>query len=90
MSGVFEQPTTVIWMDDGVWQLVGDSSLQGRKDTRRMIGALTTYDVDQLVASRESVSERCIPEKDLPHDVDLVELATIRRLIHEADIVVSA
>ena len=39
VSGVFEQPTSVVFIGNGVWQLVGDGSKIERKDTARALNA---------------------------------------------------
>ena len=50
VSGVFEQPARVLFLDDGVRQLASgqDASLVDRKDTAKALGALPVYDVEEL------------------------------------------
>ena len=52
VSGVFEQPARVLFLDDGVRQIAGgqDASLVDRKDTAKALGALPAYDVEELFA----------------------------------------
>ena len=64
VSGVFEQPARVLFLDDGVRQLASgqDATLVDRKDTAKALGALPAYDVDELFAHagslRRAVSTR--------------------------------
>ncbi len=66
MSGVFGQATAVVFMDDGVLQLVG---LDARRSSLR---ALPAYEVESLHADAASLAEHGV-------DLDAVPLA-VRRL----------
>ena len=88
VSGVFEQPTSVIFMGDGVWQLVGDGSKIDRKDTARALNALPMYDVEALYVDETSL-ELCgivVDTIDLP--VKVISTAELTHLLHDHDIVV--
>ena len=62
VSGVFEQPTSVLFMDAGVRQLHADqdASRVGRKDTAKALRALAAYDVEALHAHAASLAARGI------------------------------
>lgn len=84
VSGVFEQPTSVLFMDDGVYQLLG---LEGRKSSLK---ALPTYEVGDLYAAASSLASRAIAAEGIgrPLRVDVLDEAAVRDLIARHDIVV--
>lgn len=83
VSGVFEQATSVLFMDDGVYQLLG---LGGRRSS---VKALPTYDVRNIHVAAESLTARGIAQDGIDLDVQVVDQAAIRGLVAEHDIVVS-
>lgn len=91
VSGVFEQPTSVLFMDDGVRQLHAhqDAARVGRKDTAKALGALAAYDVEALHAHAASLAARGISPDALAVDVRVVDDDEARALLHGADVVVS-
>ena len=88
VSGVFEQPTSVIFMGDGVWQLVGDGSKIDRKDTARALNALPMYDVEALYVDEASLAERGIAVKDIDLPVQAISPSEVTQLLHDHDVVI--
>ena len=84
VNGVFEQPTSVLFVDDGVYQLAGHAD--GSKDTLAMLKALPAYDVEALYADRESLQSRNIESTDIP--VEVVDESEITELLHSHDVVI--
>ena len=84
VSGVFEQPTSVLFMDDGVYQLLG---LDGRKSSLK---ALPTYDVSALYAAESSLASRGIAAEGIgePLCVEVLDEAGVCDLIGRHDVVV--
>lgn len=84
VSGVFEQPTTVLFMDDGVYQLLG---LADRKSSLK---ALPTYEVSHLYAAGSSLASRGMAAEGIgaPLCVDVLDEAAVRDLIASHDVVV--
>lgn len=62
VSGVFEQRTAVLFLDDGVYQLLGLAERQSS------LKALPTYDVDDLYVAADSLQARqlSLAHVDLP------------------------
>ena len=91
VSGVFEQPARVLFLDDGVRQLAAgqDASLVDRKDTAKALSALPTYDVEELFAHAGSLAARGIEPDDLAIDARIVEDDEVAKLLHTADVVVT-
>ncbi|MCY4012729.1 MAG: DsrE family protein [Gammaproteobacteria bacterium] len=84
VSGVFEQQTSVLFMDDGVYQLLG---LEGRKSSLK---ALPTYEVSDLYAAGSSLASRGIAPEGIgqPLRVEILDEAAVRDLIGRHDVVV--
>lgn len=83
VSGVFEQPTSVLFLDAGVWQLAG---LEKRQTS---VKALPAYDVEALHVAAESLEQCGLHIRDIALPVREADPAAIRRLIAEHDIVVT-
>ena len=84
VSGVFEQPTSVLFMDDGVYQLLG---LKGRKSSLK---ALPTYEVSEVYAAGSSLASRGIAPAGIgaPLRVEVLDEAAVRDLLGRHDVVV--
>ena len=91
VSGVFEQPARVLFLDDGVRQLASgqDASLVDRKDTAKALGALSAYDVEELFAHAGSLAARGIDPDDMAVDARIVEDDGVAALLRAADVVVT-
>ncbi|MCY4144491.1 MAG: DsrE family protein [Gammaproteobacteria bacterium] len=89
VSGVFGQPTTVVFMDDGVFQLIGDGEKIRRKDTAKKWTALPAYDIDKVLVHLPSLAERNIPDTQLPNFVCLASDSELQDAFREANCVVS-
>ena len=91
VSGVFEQPTRVLFLDDGVRQLASgqDATLVARKDTARALTALPAYDVEDLFAHDGSLVARGIDPHGMAVDARIVGDDAVVTLLQEADVVVT-
>lgn len=91
VSGVFEQPTSVLFIDDGIRQLNGkqDARLVSRKDTARALAALESYGVAPLYAHGPSLAERGIDPSDVNVPITVVGDAELPSMLDEADVVVT-
>lgn len=91
VSGVFEQPTRVLFLDDGAWQLNArqDAGALGRKDTARALGALDAYGVKALFAHEPSLEARGIAPAHIAAKARLVGDEGIRALLRDAEVVVT-
>ncbi len=89
VSGVFGQPTTVVFLDDGVFQLVGNGDRVGRKDTAKKWTALPDYDIETILVHQSSLNDRNIAHCRLPDFVRLASDSQIQDAIGKASCVVS-
>jgi tRNA 2-thiouridine synthesizing protein C len=67
IAGAFEQQVTLIFMDDGVYQLTQNQNPAGigMKNFSKTFGALGDYDVDQIFVDYESLNLRGLNSDDL-------------------------
>ena len=78
-AGIFNQQVSVLFMDDGVWQLLPDqqSSLIGVKQQYAMLTALPLYDIEHVYVDAVSLAVRlpthAITLPYVPADADQVK-----------------
>jgi len=67
IAGAFEQQVTLIFMDDGVYQLTRNQNPAGigMKNFSKTFGALGDYDIDQIFVDEESLHLRGLKASDL-------------------------
>ena len=83
VSGVFEQPTSVLFADHGAFQLLG---LESRDSP---INTLSAYDVKDLYVSDESMQRLGLDAADIPSNVRTASGPEIRELIARHDVVLT-
>ncbi|MXZ55328.1 MAG: sulfurtransferase TusC [Gammaproteobacteria bacterium] len=89
VSGIMDQPTSVVFLDDGVYQLVSDLESINIKDTKMKWSALPTYGVEQVYALQHSLRERSIDPAQLPDWVKPIDTETLRQHLHSAHFIIS-
>ncbi|PKM45268.1 MAG: sulfurtransferase complex subunit TusC [Gammaproteobacteria bacterium HGW-Gammaproteobacteria-1] len=91
IGAAFEQDVSVVFMDDGVFQLAKgqDTAGIGMKNFSPTYRALEMYDVEKLYVSKESLEERGLSEDDLLVDVEVKTAAEIRDLMEEQDVLLT-
>jgi tRNA 2-thiouridine synthesizing protein C len=91
VAAVFEQDVTLVFLDDGVYQLITrqDGALLGTKNVGDALKALPAYDIERLIVDDESLQRRGLEVADLAVPVSIVDAATLRTLIAEQDVVLS-
>ena len=89
VSGIMDQPTSVVFLDDGVYQLVSDLETINIKDTKKKWSALPTYGVEQVYAFENSLRERSIDPTQLPDWVQPIDAVTLQQYLHSVHFVIS-
>lgn len=89
VSGVFGQPTTLVFMDDGIYQLLDEYRNHQQNDTARKWSALPTYEIDRVYVHLGSIQKRDLDRACLPEFASLVSDTQVDELLHAADSVVS-
>lgn len=90
-TAAFDQPVTLLFLDDGVYQLKHGQRPDAADlpPVAPLFDALALYDVEAVLAERESLNERGLTEDDLVIPVEIIERADIPALIADRDIVVN-
>lgn len=91
VAGVFEQDVTVLFKDDGVWQLVSDQAGEAlsTRTISKIVTALPEYDIESLQVCEQSLKERNLAPGDLVLPVKPISLAAQGELIGAMDVVVN-
>ena len=91
ITAAFEQDVSVVFVDDGVYQLKKGMQTKGiaTKNFSPTYRALEDYDVDKLYVEAESLAARGLAAEDLVTDVKVVDSATLAGLMAEQDVVLS-
>jgi tRNA 2-thiouridine synthesizing protein C len=89
--GAFEQQVTVFFVDDGVYQLIGQQQpeLIGRKDYLSTMKALEIYDIEHIVGCEDDMLERGVQTDNLSMTVDIQPANVIAAMIRNFDHVVT-
>lgn len=92
ISAAFDQDVSVVFMDDGVFQLKKGQDTTGvnMKNFSPTFRALEGYDVEKLYVEKESLEARGLTENDLVVDVEILSTDELREIMAAQDVVISA
>lgn len=91
IGAAFEQDVSVVFIDDGVFQLTKGQDTAGieMKNFSPTYRALEMYDVEKLYVAKESLEARGLTQADLLVDVQVMTAAEIADMMEEQDVVLS-
>ena len=91
ISAAFEQDVSLVFVDDGVYQLKKGQQTKGieTKNFSPTYRALEGYDVEKLYVEQESLTARGLTEADLIVDVTVLSSRELGALMGEQDAVFS-
>ena len=91
ISAAFDQDVSLVFVDDGVYQLKRNTKTQGieTKNFSPTYRALEGYDVEKLYVERESLAARGMTEDDLVVQVTVLDGAAMGELMEQQDVVLS-
>lgn len=91
IAAAFEQDVSVVFVDDGVYQLKKGMQTKGiaTKNFSPTYRALEDYDIDKLYVEAESLAARGLTVDDLAAPVKLADAATLAGLMEQQDVVLS-
>ena len=92
ISAAFDQDVSVVFVDDGVYQLKKGQDTAGinMKNFSPTFRALDGYDVEKLYVEKESLEARGLSEDDLVVDVEILSADELREIMAAQDVVISA
>lgn len=91
-TAAFDQSVSLLFLDEGVWQLQSGQSVSPQSSERRLAQqweALDIYGISTLWVERESLLERGLTPARLVLPVALIEREAVTRLILTHDWVVN-
>ncbi|MCW3147799.1 sulfurtransferase complex subunit TusC [Stutzerimonas stutzeri] len=90
-GGAFELPLGLLFLDDGVLQLIPDqqAACLQQKDLSANLQALPLFGVEALYAASRSLVERGLDGQPLSLPVELLDDAALRALINRYDHVIT-
>lgn len=91
ISAAFDQDVSLVFMDDGVYQLKKGQGTKGvgMKNFSPTYRALEGYDIEKLYVEKESLESRGLTEEDLIVDVEVLTAEEMATLMDEQDVVMS-
>ena len=87
MGAAFDQDVSVVFMDDGVYQIKSGQNSQsiGTKNFAAAYRALKMHDVEKLYVERESLESRGLKTEELMVPVEVLSSSEIGRLMADQD-----
>ncbi|MDH5410972.1 MAG: sulfurtransferase complex subunit TusC [Alphaproteobacteria bacterium] len=91
ISAAFDQDVSVVFADDGVFQLKKGQDTPGinMKNFSPTFRALDGYDVEKLYVEKESLEARGLTEDDLLVDVEVLSSKELSKIMAAQDVVIS-
>ncbi len=92
VAAAFGQKVSVLFQDDGVWQLLAQQEGQAlqRKTLLSQLKALGLYEVEHLYVDAQSLAERGITAAQLGLELAAVDEAGLRALFTHHDVIIRA
>ncbi len=91
ISAAFDQDVSVVFMDDGVYQIKKeqDTTAINMKNFSPTYRALEGYDVEKLYVEKESLDARGLTEDDLVVPVEVLDAKALSDLMNDQDVVIT-
>ncbi|QEY58971.1 sulfurtransferase complex subunit TusC [Pseudomonas sp. C27(2019)] len=90
-AGAFDLPLSILFMDDGVLQLLAQQQPQTleQKDLSANLQALPMFGIEQLYVAQQCLSQRGLADRPLALAADKLDDQQIQQLIRQHDYVVT-
>ena len=90
-ASVFEQDLSLLFMDDGVWQLLPDQQATsvGYKSIEKTLASLPLYDLELLHAELASLQQRQLVTTDLSTAVTTLDASELPSFLDAFDQIIS-
>jgi len=91
-GGAFDLPISLLFLDDGVWQLVQGQNAQAiaQKDLTANLQALALFGIDELLVAEHSLIERNIVKEQLALPIQIIQKAQLSSLLTQYDVVITS
>ena len=84
-AAVFEQNVSVLFVDEGIFQLLSEQQPQGRKNHGKMLQALSMYDVENCFYHKPSAVKRQITNESFSLKATALNNLETHALLASAD-----
>lgn len=87
--GAYEQPTSLFFQGDGVWQLVNKQRPEqiSMKNYLKTFSAFEFYDIDKVYVCQDSLNQRALTSDFHIEDVSIVTADKFSKLLHQHHII---
>lgn len=87
MTSTFVQDISVLFLDDGIWQLKKDQDTKdiNVKNFAKTFKAFSLYDIEKVFVEKESLERRGLTESDLIVKVDIINSNQVAELMAQQD-----
>lgn len=91
-GGAFDLPISLLFLDDGVWQLVKSQQPQKlqQKDLTANLQALALFGIDELLVAEHSLAERGLIKEQLALPIKIIPKAQLSTLLNQYEVVISS
>jgi tRNA 2-thiouridine synthesizing protein C len=91
MASAFDQQITVVFMDDGVFQLKSNQNTQARslKNFSQAFKALSLYEIENIFVDEDSLASRGLKKEDLMINVELVNTQKLTDIFKQQDAILN-
>lgn len=91
MAAVFNQQTSILFMDDGVLQLLSGQAPAdiGAKNCSATLPMLEMYEITDIYVDRDALQQRGLSEQDLLIRCQLLDASAITELLERQDIILN-
>jgi tRNA 2-thiouridine synthesizing protein C len=92
ISAAFEQDVSLVFMDDGVFQLKKnqDTTGIGMKNFSNTYRALDDYEIEKIYVEKESLDARGLSSDDLIIPVEVLSSEALRAIMSQQEVVISS
>ena len=92
ISAAFEQDVSLVFLDDGVFQLKKNQDTVGigMKNFSNTYRALNDYDIEKIYVEKESLDARGLSSDDLIIPVEVLTSEQMREKMAQQDVVISS
>jgi len=92
IAAAFEQDVSLVFMDDGVYQLKKDQDTKAvnMKNFSPTFRALEGYEVEKLYVEKESLEARGLSTDDLVVPVEVISTADLKALMEKQEVIFTA
>ncbi|EAW29933.1 DsrF protein [marine gamma proteobacterium HTCC2143] len=90
-AGVFDQDVGMVFIGDGVWQLLDrqDSRAIAFKNHQKLLSALSLYDITDIYVDQVAITDRQIVPHQLSLKAHIVSDTEITQLFESADVLLN-